>query len=67
LKVQIDSEAPLHWTKRCADSACIEIARNDAGVFMRDSKDPDGPVLTFTGEQWASFTAAVAAGEFDRD
>ncbi|RSM64450.1 DUF397 domain-containing protein [Actinoplanes sp. ATCC 53533] len=65
--MQIDPDMPLHWIKRCADTACIEVAQHDTGIHMRDSKDPDGPVLTFTGEQWVSFTAAVAAGEFDRD
>jgi hypothetical protein len=52
--------------RRCADGACIEVAQHGADVHMRDSKDPDGPVLTFNGEQWVSFMAAVAAGEFDR-
>ena len=47
--------------------ACVEVAQHGEVVHMRDSKDPDGPMLTFTGEQWASFKAAVAAGEFDRD
>ena len=31
----------------------------------RDSKDPDGPLLTFTPAQWAAFTAAVRSGQFD--
>ncbi len=64
--MQIDPETPLHWIRRCADAACIEVARHRASVLMRDSTDKDGPVLTFTREQWASFTAAVAAGEFDQ-
>ncbi|MGH3286575.1 MAG: DUF397 domain-containing protein [Streptosporangiaceae bacterium] len=32
---------------------------------MRDSKDPDGRVLTLTTAQWLAFTADVRAGEFD--
>lgn len=34
------------------------------GVAMRDSKHSDGPVLTFTRVQWASFVAGVRAGDF---
>jgi hypothetical protein len=33
---------------------------------MRDSKDPDGPVLGFDRGSWATFVASARAGEFDR-
>jgi hypothetical protein len=55
-----------NWICRCADAACVEVARDQEVVLMRDSKDREGPVLTFTREQWTSFQAAVTAGEFDR-
>jgi hypothetical protein len=29
-------------------------------VAVRDSKDPDGPVLVFTPAQWSAFVATVA-------
>ncbi len=32
---------------------------------VRDSKDPDGPVLRFTPRAWSVFAAGVRAGEFD--
>ena len=39
---------------------CVEVARNLPGtVAVRDSKDPAGPVLTFSPGEWAAFTAAV--------
>lgn len=45
---------------------CVEIADLDGGHrAVRDSKDPAGPVLTFTPAEWAAFTAGVRAGEFD--
>jgi hypothetical protein len=34
-------------------------------VRVRDSKDPDGPVLKFTGPEWDAFVAGVKDGEFD--
>jgi hypothetical protein len=47
-------------------STCVEFAAlPDGGVAMRDSKDPEGPVLTFTADEWAAFTAGVRGGEFD--
>lgn len=35
---------------------CVEVADNLPGVVgVRDSKDPHGPVLTFTPASWRSF------------
>ncbi|MBW4705284.1 MULTISPECIES: DUF397 domain-containing protein [unclassified Micromonospora] len=36
---------------------CVEVADNLPGIVaVRDSKDPAGPVLTFTPAAWTSFT-----------
>lgn len=32
---------------------------------MRDSKDPDGPRLEFTAEEWHAFVGGVNEGAFD--
>ena len=45
---------------------CVEVQPGDGGIVMRDSKDPDGPVLTFTAAEWDAFIAGVKAHEFDR-
>jgi Domain of unknown function (DUF397) len=45
---------------------CVEVARNLPGaVAVRDSKNPDGPKLTFTPDEWVAFTAGIKTGEFD--
>lgn len=36
-----------------------------AWVGMRDSKNPDGPVLWFTASEWNAFLNGVRDGEFD--
>ena len=44
---------------------CVEVADDLPGVVaVRGSKDPGGPVLAFTPEDWRAFTAAIKAGEF---
>lgn len=44
---------------------CVEVAPGLAGVVpVRDSKDPEGPVLILPSSAWASFIAATVAGEF---
>jgi hypothetical protein len=35
-------------------------------VVVRDSKDPDGAMLTFNAREWDTFVAGAKAGEFDR-
>ncbi|MEU8568640.1 DUF397 domain-containing protein [Streptomyces pathocidini] len=35
---------------------CVEVAAHPTAIHVRDSKDPNGPVLTFTPEGWSSFT-----------
>ncbi|MBH5336027.1 DUF397 domain-containing protein [Streptomyces pactum] len=45
---------------------CVEVATNVPGsVAIRDSKDPDGPILRFDPEAWSAFRAGVRLGEFD--
>ena len=53
------------WHGGCADTQCVEIAREGDRVLMRDSKDPDGPMLTFSRESWEQFVEAAKNGEFD--
>jgi transcriptional regulator with XRE-family HTH domain len=43
------------------------VAFLDSGrVAMRDSKDPEGPVLVFTAGEWAAFVNGVRGDEFAR-
>ena len=43
----------------------VEVALLDCGVAVRDSKDPDGPVLRFGDEAWQGFVDSVRAGAFE--
>ncbi|WP_405099517.1 DUF397 domain-containing protein [Micromonospora sp. NBC_01412] len=39
---------------------CVEVAGSFPGVVgLRDSKDPTGPLLTFTPAAWVAFVAGV--------
>jgi uncharacterized protein DUF397 len=53
--------------------ACVEVAIVSGGteasggaVALRDSKNPTGPALLFTPDEWREFTRAVRHGEADR-
>ena len=39
---------------------CVEVTRSLPGVVaVRDSKDPDGPALVFTADEWRAFVSAA--------
>ncbi|MEV6490013.1 DUF397 domain-containing protein [Actinoplanes sp. NPDC051633] len=58
----------LRWRKSaaCGPSNCVEVASAGPGaIAVRDSKDPSGPVLTYTADEWRDFIAGAKNGEFD--
>jgi hypothetical protein len=38
---------------------CVEVAERLGVVAVRDSKNPDGPALTFSRPTWRTFTAVI--------
>lgn len=60
----------LTWRKASHSTSnggnCVEVAViPPSAVAVRDSKDPDGPKLAFTPDDWRAFVAGVKVGEFD--
>jgi uncharacterized protein DUF397 len=46
---------------------CVDVADNLPGIVaVRDSKNPDGPALTFTRAEWRTFTTALKTGSLGR-
>ena len=60
----------IDWTKSSlsfANGNCAEVAElPDGSVGVRNSRDPDGPVLSFTPYEWRAFLGGVRLREFDR-
>jgi len=49
-----------------AGQECVEVARNVLGtVAVRDSKDPESPILRLAPSSWAAFAGLVAARDAD--
>ncbi|HKR49099.1 MAG TPA: DUF397 domain-containing protein [Pseudonocardiaceae bacterium] len=60
-------QTPALWRKSTfsnSQAACVEVAGLPCGHAVRDSKDPDGPSLSFPAAAWSAFTAGVRADEF---
>ena len=61
------SEFDGYWRKSSYSQggSCVEVSRRSRSIQVRDSKDPQSPVLTFTPQEWVAFVLGVRAGEFD--
>jgi hypothetical protein len=44
---------------------CVEVAVVGTEIGVRDSKNPEGPVLQFTPIDWESFVDGAKHGRFD--
>ncbi|MGW0783981.1 DUF397 domain-containing protein [Streptomyces sp. NPDC002913] len=66
MKKNVDGAAEPIWTKSSHSSGdggqCVEVAATPSSVHVRDSKRPDGPVLTVGPDQWAAFVRMTARG-----
>jgi hypothetical protein len=47
------------------NGACVEIASTSGKIAMRDSKDPNGPILVYTPAEFSAFLDGARNGEFD--
>ncbi|MGH2604765.1 MAG: DUF397 domain-containing protein [Dehalococcoidia bacterium] len=56
-------------TRSGNSGSCVEVASNllaeHGAVYVRDSKHPSGPVLTFPAAEWDAFLASVKDRNFD--
>jgi hypothetical protein len=58
----------IRWTKAasCAGGNCVQVASTgDGRVFIGDSKNVDGPVLSYTRDEWVAFLEGAKNGDFD--
>lgn len=68
-RMPADAIPATSWRKSTYSGAqgnCVEVAHLASGeVAVRNSRDPGGPSLVFTGDEIAAFFAGVKDGEFD--
>jgi len=64
------SEPESTWYKSTYSSnsnACVEVCpTDDGGMKVRDSKNPNGAILTFSGDEWTAFIKGATHGEFGK-
>jgi hypothetical protein len=58
------------WAKSTlsfSNGNCVEVTELPGGaVGVRNSRDPGGPVLRFSRDEWDAFLGGARLGEFDR-
>lgn len=48
-----------------ATGECVEVAPVVGNIVVRDSMNPDGPILQYSAASWRSFLVAAKRGNFD--
>jgi hypothetical protein len=66
----VEDQIEPRWRKSSysgnGGSDCVEAAtRSPATVAVRDSKNPDGPILTVVPAGWRDFIADIKLGRHD--
>ncbi|XVU25852.1 DUF397 domain-containing protein [Actinoplanes sp. CA-054009] len=56
----------LRWqrSRRCSSGTCVEVAQADGNILVRDSKNPEGAILSFDPSEWRAFVEGVKQDEF---
>jgi Domain of unknown function (DUF397) len=59
----------MNWKKSSysGQGNCVEVAPLRNGMAVRDSKNPDGPVLRFSADAWQAFVSGIKAGRIGSD
>ncbi|MGH3899747.1 MAG: DUF397 domain-containing protein [Pseudonocardiaceae bacterium] len=61
--------AALGWrtsSYSTSEANCVQVALGGPAIGVRDSKDPDGPVLAVPAGHWSAFLHSIATGDLDR-
>lgn len=60
--------ATVSWQKSTASggssSECVQVTRAGAHLWIRDSKDPHGPILELSSQAWTAFLGGLRRDEF---
>jgi hypothetical protein len=58
-------DGEVRWRRACSsESGCVEVAFIGDEVLVRNSSVLDGPILSFTRDEWAKFVVAIKNDEF---
>jgi predicted secreted Zn-dependent protease len=50
---------------RCNGGSCVQVAATEQGILLGSTRQPAGPVLSYTPDKWHEFIAGIKRGDFD--
>jgi Domain of unknown function (DUF397) len=65
MAAQPNRDSILSWRKSRAsgpNGGCVEVAKSESSVLVRDSRDPTGSLLVVTHGQWREFVRTIKSG-----
>ena len=67
-RVARDTEQSLRWHKSSlsGNTGCLEVARAGGLIYLRDTDDNSGHVLTVPEHSWVCFSSGAKLGDFDQ-
>jgi predicted secreted Zn-dependent protease len=48
----------------CNGGACVQVAATEHGILLGSTRQPSGPVLSYTPDKWRQFVAGIKKGDF---
>jgi predicted secreted Zn-dependent protease len=49
----------------CDGGACVQVAADRDIILIRNSRQPGGPLLEYTTQEWHEFVSGIKKGDFD--
>jgi hypothetical protein len=53
-----------HISTFCAAGNCLAAGADGDTILVRDTKDPEGRVLTYSRDEWEAFLDGIMSGDF---
>jgi uncharacterized protein DUF397 len=61
---ELNFRGPWFKSSKSESGGCLQVSIGPDDVAVRQSTQPDGPVLSFAPSAWAEFIADLRAGAF---
>jgi Domain of unknown function (DUF397) len=58
-------DIPARTAVKSSGGSCVQVARRDGVIMVTHSKKPDGPILSYTIQEFDAFLDGAKKGEFD--
>jgi predicted secreted Zn-dependent protease len=57
----------LSWrvARRCNGGSCVRVAAKGDEIIIGSTKHADGPVISYSRDEWTTFLEGVRQGDFD--